>query len=246
MIIINQTVFLWFIKTNICGHPVAKMRKRHLDLGKGRRKHYVIKITTEKDIPMFDPRGDNPFDLLDAWMAEAAEHEINDPNAVALGSVAEDGFPSVRVVLMKGRDDNAVHFYTNYTSRKSGELDATGKAAMCFHWKSLRRQIRLVGRVERLDEATSDAYYHSRPYGSRIGAWASDQSSPLEDRQTLADRVQSFSDTYPENPPRPPYWGGYRLIPHEMEFWIDGESRLHDRFRFTKEDGNWQAIRLYP
>ena len=195
---------------------------------------------------MFNPQGENPFDLLDKWMADAAESEINDPNAVALSSVAESGFPSVRMVLMKGRDDRSVHFYTNYTSRKASELDATGKAAMCFHWKSLRRQIRLVGRVERLEDQISDDYYNSRPYGSRIGAWASDQSSPLESRDVLAGRVEEFSETYPENPPRPPYWGGYRLIPHEMEFWIDGESRLHDRFRFTLDDGKWVSSRLYP
>lgn len=195
---------------------------------------------------MFNPQGENPFDLLDKWMADAAESEINDPNAVALSSVAESGFPSVRMVLMKGRDDRSVHFYTNYTSRKASELDATGKAAMCFHWKSLRRQIRLVGRVERLEDQISDDYYNSRPYGSRIGAWASDQSSPLESRDVLAGRVEEFSKTYPENPPRPPYWGGYRLIPHEMEFWIDGESRLHDRFRFTLDDGKWDSSRLYP
>ena len=195
---------------------------------------------------MVDPTGENPFDLLDAWMADASASEINDPNAVALASVSEDGFPSVRMVLMKGRDDEAVHFYTNFTSRKSGELDATGKAAMCFHWKSLRRQIRLVGKIERIDDATADDYYNSRPYGSRIGAWASDQSSPLENRQVLADRVQEFSEQYPENPPRPPYWGGFRLIPHEIEFWIDGESRLHDRFRFTLSNGAWVSSRLYP
>ena len=195
---------------------------------------------------MFDPTGENPFDLLDQWMADATASEINDPNAVALASVSEDGFPSVRMVLMKGRDDEAVHFYTNFTSRKSGELDATGKAAMCFHWKSLRRQIRLVGQVERIDDATADDYYNSRPYGSRIGAWASDQSSPLENRQVLADRVEEFSAEYPENPPRPPYWGGFRLIPHEIEFWIDGESRLHDRFRFTLNDEQWTSSRLYP
>ncbi|MCE2517881.1 MAG: pyridoxamine 5'-phosphate oxidase [Alphaproteobacteria bacterium] len=196
---------------------------------------------------MFDPSGENPFDLLDQWLNDAAGSEINDPNAVALASVAEDGFPSVRMVLMKGRDDEAVHFYTNFTSRKAGELDATRKAAMCFHWKSLRRQIRLVGAIERVDDVTADDYYNSRPYGSRIGAWASDQSSPLDSRATLAGKVEEFSRTYPENPPRPPYWGGYRLVPHEMEFWIDGESRLHDRFRFTKSvENGWSAARLYP
>ena len=195
---------------------------------------------------MFDPRGQEPFALLEEWMAEAAETEINDPNAVALATVSDEGFPSVRMVLMKGRDEEAVHFYTNFTSRKAGELDTTQKAAMCFHWKSLRRQIRLVGTVERVDEETADNYYNSRPYGSRIGAWASDQSSPLESREALQAEVVRFSEEYPDNPPRPPYWGGYRLVPHEIEFWIDGESRLHDRFRFVKIDGKWSATRLCP
>lgn len=195
---------------------------------------------------MFDPRGQEPFALLEEWMAEAAETEINDPNAVALATVSDEGFPSVRMVLMKGRDEEAVHFYTNFTSRKAGELDTTQKAAMCFHWKSLRRQIRLVGTVERVDEETADNYYNSRPYGSRIGAWASDQSSPLESREALQAEVVRFSEEYPDNPPRPPYWGGYRLVPHEIEFWIDGESRLHDRFRFVKTDGKWSATRLCP
>ena len=195
---------------------------------------------------MFDPRGQEPFALLEEWMAEAAETEINDPNAVALATVSDEGFPSVRMVLMKGRDEEAVHFYTNFTSRKAGELDTTQKAAMCFHWKSLRRQIRLVGTVERADDETADNYYNSRPYGSRIGAWASDQSSPLESREALQAEVTRFSEEYPDNPPRPPYWGGYRLVPHEIEFWIDGESRLHDRFRFVKTDGKWSATRLCP
>jgi pyridoxamine 5'-phosphate oxidase len=201
----------------------------------------------------FDPTGQNPFHLLDAWMAEAEKTEINDPNAVALATVSDDGWPSVRVVLMKGRDDSAIHFYTNYTSRKAAELDGTGRAAMSFHWKSLRRQLRLVGRIERLSETDSDTYYNSRPYGSRIGAWASEQSQPLASREILCGRVADIEKRYPENPPRPPFWGGYRLIPHEMEFWQDGESRLHDRFRFTKpieqpavDAAAWQVQRLYP
>lgn len=195
---------------------------------------------------MFDPRDENPLELLQAWMQEAEASELNDPNAVSLASVSDEGWPSVRVVLIKGHDEKSVHFFTNYTSRKAGELDATGRAAMCFHWKSLRRQVRLVGAVTRLEDAASDAYYNSRPYGSRIGAWASDQSSPLDARSTLEERVSAFSAEYPENPPRPPYWGGYRLTPHEMEFWMDGESRLHDRFRFTCDNGVWSSLRLYP
>jgi pyridoxamine 5'-phosphate oxidase len=206
------------------------------------------------DTSAFDPTGQNPFHLLDAWMVEAEKTEINDPNAVSLATVSEDGWPSVRVVLMKGRDEISVHFYTNYTSRKAAEIDATSRAAMSFHWKSLRRQLRLVGRIERLSDDISDAYYESRPYGSRIGAWASQQSQPLASRDILSGRVRDMEAQYPENPPRPPFWGGYRLIPHEMEFWQDGASRLHDRFRFTKPtvqsaddpSETWQVQRLYP
>lgn len=198
----------------------------------------------------FDPTGNNPFDLLDEWMKEAEKTEINDPNAVALATVSDDGWPSVRMVLMKGRDEQSIHFYTNYTSRKAAELDSLGRAAMSFHWKSLRRQLRLVGRIERLADDISDAYYNSRPYGSRIGAWASQQSQPLASRDELSGRVKALEAEYPEAPPRPPFWGGYRLIPHEIEFWQDGESRLHDRFRFTKPvndlSGSWQVQRLYP
>ena len=198
----------------------------------------------------FDPTGNNPFDLLDEWMKEAEKTEINDPNAVALATVSDDGWPSVRMVLMKGRDEQSIHFYTNYTSRKAAELDSLGRAAMSFHWKSLRRQLRLVGRIERLADDISDAYYNSRPYGSRIGAWASQQSQPLASRDELSGRVKALEAEYSEAPPRPPFWGGYRLIPHEIEFWQDGESRLHDRFRFTKPvndlSGSWQVQRLYP
>lgn len=198
----------------------------------------------------FDPTGQNPFDLFDQWLADAEKKEINDPNAVALATVSKDGWPSVRVVLMKGRDDISLHFYTNYTSRKAAELDNSERAAMSFHWKSLRRQLRLVGRIERLADDVSDAYYASRPYGSRIGAWASKQSQPLDSRDVLSDRVKDIEKQYPDDPPRPPFWGGYRLIAHEIEFWQDGASRLHDRFRFTKPNddlsASWQVQRLYP
>jgi pyridoxamine 5'-phosphate oxidase len=195
---------------------------------------------------MFNPVGEDPLELMEEWMGEAAEAEINDPGAATLATVAEDGFPSARMILLKGRDADAVHFYTNFTSRKAIELDATGKAALCLHWKSLRRQIRLVGNIERLDDQTADDYFSARPYGSRIGAWASDQSSPLESREVLEAEVEKFAKQYPENPPRPPHWGGYRLIPHEIEFWMDGKSRLHDRFNFTRTDGVWTATRLCP
>ena len=195
---------------------------------------------------MTDLGNDNPFGLMDAWLAEADKAEPNDPSAAALATVDAEGWPSVRIVLVRGHDDRSVRFFTNYTSRKAEEMDATGRAALCLHWKSLRRQIRLVGAVERLGDADSDAYYESRPYGSRIGAWASDQSSPLDSRETLEKRVKEFGDKYPESPPRPPHWGGYRLTPREFEFWMDGEHRLHDRFRFLLKDGSWAAERLYP
>jgi pyridoxamine 5'-phosphate oxidase len=204
---------------------------------------------------MFDPTNrpssdTPPFDLLDQWLADAAKSEVNDPSAVALASVAEDGFPSVRMVLLKGRDEEAVHFYTNLTSRKANEISTTGKAAMCFHWKSLRRQVRLVGIVGQVDNSIADSYYQSRPYNSQIGAWASDQSTPLDRRETLIAKVEDYRKIYPEKPLRPPHWGGFRLIPHEMEFWIDGEARLHDRFRFTKSaesaESKWTVQRLYP
>lgn len=203
------------------------------------------------DASAFDPTGKDPFALFDAWLAEAETTEINDPNAVALATVSPDGWPSVRVVLIKGRDDKALHFYTNYTSRKASELDATGRAGMSIHWKSLRRQIRLVGRVERLPDHVSDEYYASRPYGSRIGAWASKQSQPLASREDLIARVSQAEADYPDNPPRPPFWGGYRLIPHEIEFWHDGASRLHDRFCFRLKTpdqpaSGWDIQRLYP
>jgi pyridoxamine 5'-phosphate oxidase len=195
---------------------------------------------------MFDPTGEDPLDLMDRWINEAGEAEINDPGAVALATVADDDFPSVRMVLFKGRDAEGVHFYTNLTSRKARELESNPKAALCFHWKSLRRQIRLVGSVERLDDQSVDDYFTSRPYGSRIAAWASDQSSPLESREALEAEFEKFSKEYPENPPRPPFWGGYRLIPHEIEFWMNGEQRLHDRFHFVKADGVWSSGRLAP
>ena len=195
---------------------------------------------------MNDLGGDNPFELMEAWLAEAGKAEPNDPSAAALATVDADGWPSVRIVLVRGSDDRSVHFFTNYTSRKAAEMDATGRAALCIHWKSLRRQIRMVGAVERLEDADSDAYYESRPYGSRIGAWASDQSSPLDSRETLEKRVKEFGDKYPEDPPRPTHWGGYRLTPQEFEFWMNGEHRLHDRFRFLLKDGVWAVERLYP
>jgi pyridoxamine 5'-phosphate oxidase len=189
----------------------------------------------------------DPYQLFDSWFAEAKEAEINDPDAMAIASVDSSGMPSVRMVLLKEILPEGFVFYTNYTSRKSAELLATDKAAFVMHWKSLRRQIRVCGQIEKVSAAQSDAYFNSRPRGSRVGAWASDQSKPLAARQILQDAVADVEARYDEDIPRPPHWGGFLIRPDEIEFWADGEYRLHDRFRYTKSDtGIWQAQRLYP
>lgn len=194
-----------------------------------------------------DQLNTDPFVLFKQWFEEAQETEINDPDAIALASVDKTGMPSVRMVLLKEILPEGFVFYTNYTSRKSGELLATGKAAFVLHWKSLRRQIRVTGLVEQVPADQSDAYFQTRSRGSRIGAWASQQSQPLNSRAELAEAVSRIEDTYAEGVPRPPHWGGFLIRPAEIEFWADGEFRLHDRFRFTQDsDGAWVSQRLYP
>ena len=194
-----------------------------------------------------DQLNTDPFVLFKQWFEEAQETEINDPDAIALASVDKTGMPSVRMVLLKEILPEGFVFYTNYTSRKSGELLATGKAAFVLHWKSLRRQIRVTGLVEQVPADQSDAYFQTRSRGSRIGAWASQQSHPLNSRAELAEAVSRIEDTYADGVPRPPHWGGFLIRPAEIEFWADGEFRLHDRFRFTQDsDGAWVSQRLYP
>ena len=189
----------------------------------------------------------DPFVLFKQWFEDAQETELNDPDAIALASVDKDGMPSVRMVLLKEILPEGFVFYTNYTSRKSGELMATGRAAFVMHWKSLRRQIRVTGLVEQVPADQSDAYFQTRSRGSRIGAWASQQSQPLNSRAELAEAVSRIEDTYADGVPRPPHWGGFLIRPAEIEFWADGEFRLHDRFRFTQDsDGAWVSQRLYP
>ena len=191
--------------------------------------------------------GTNPFTLFDSWYKEAVEAEINDPDAIALASVNADGMPSVRMVLLRQWSDEGFFFFTNYESRKAGELVATGKAAFCLHWKSLRRQIRVTGEVSKASAERSDAYFASRGRGSRIGAWASEQSRPLESREALATAVAEVEQRFPDDVPRPPHWGGFMIVPQEIEFWADGEHRLHDRFRFTRDGrGGWDIQRLNP
>ena len=191
--------------------------------------------------------GTNPFTLFQSWYDEAASAEINDPDAIALASVDASGMPSVRMVLLRQWSDEGFFFFTNYESRKSDELLATGKAAFCLHWKSLRRQIRVTGAVSKASAERSDAYFVSRGRGSRIGAWASAQSRPLASREVLAAEVAAVEKRFPDDVPRPPHWGGFQIVPQEIEFWHDSEHRLHDRFRFTRNSkGGWDIQRLNP
>ena len=194
-----------------------------------------------------------PFALFSAWFDEAKAHEPNDPNAFALATVDAAGLPNVRIVLLKGLDptDFAARgfvFYTNFESAKGEELLASKKAALNFHWKSLRRQVRVRGAVSTVSDAEADAYFATRPRGSRLGAWASQQSRPLESREALEQAVKSATAKYPDDIPRPPYWSGFRVTPLEIEFWHDRPFRLHERvaFRRAADDQAWNKQRLYP
>lgn len=192
--------------------------------------------------------GDDPFAIARAWLAEAEQSEPSDPNAIALATVDESGLPNSRMVLLKEIEDGAFVFYTNYESVKAQELDQAGKAAFVMHWKSLRRQIRVRGTITREDGPQADEYYRSRSLKSRLGAWASQQSQPLESRGALMAEVAKITALKGPNPERPPFWGGYRLVPVEIEFWADGAFRLHDRFRWRRKDANagWEILRLNP
>jgi len=192
--------------------------------------------------------GEDPFVLAREWLADAESTEPNDPSAIALATVDASGMPNVRMVLLKSIEDGAFVFYTNYGSRKAEELEATGAAAIVLHWKTQRRQVRARGPVSRVEGPEADAYFASRSLQSRLGAWASRQSQPLESRGALLAEVARVTARHGTNPPRPPFWGGYRLAPLEMEFWADGPFRLHDRFRWTRPDvsSGWDVIRLSP
>ncbi|MFN9790180.1 MAG: pyridoxamine 5'-phosphate oxidase [Holosporales bacterium] len=196
-----------------------------------------------------DVTGLVPLPLFEQWFAEAAEKEPNDPNAMALATVDAGGRPSVRMVLLKGLDDRGFVFYTNDHSRKAQALAAHPVAALLFHWKSLRRQVRVEGHVERTSAAEADAYFASRPRVSQLGAWASDQSAILPDRGVFEQRLAAVTAQYEgSDVPRPPHWGGWRVVPHHIEFWHDMPYRLHDRVVFERvgDDARWTAHRLYP
>lgn len=194
--------------------------------------------------------GDDPFALAGRWLDEATATEPNDPNAIALATVDADGLPDVRMVLLKDIEpgpDGAFVFYTNYDSAKGQQIAATSKAAFVMHWKSLRRQIRVRGTVTREDGPAADAYYASRALESRIGAWSSRQSQPLESRAALMAEVARQGLRHGIAPSRPPFWGGFRITPVQIEFWADGAFRLHDRFRWVRRaDGGWDISRLQP
>ena len=192
--------------------------------------------------------GDDPFALARSWLEEAKASEPNDPNAIALATVDSDGLPNVRMVLLKEIEADAFVFYTNYASKKGQELEATGQAAFVLHWKSLHRQIRVRGTVTKEDGPQADDYYRSRSLQSRIGAWASKQSQPLASRGALMAEVAKLTVQKGTDPERPPFWGGFRIVPVEIEFWSDGAFRLHDRFRWSRSavDAEWSISRLSP
>ena len=188
----------------------------------------------------------DPFDLFDAWLAEATRSELNDPNAMTLATATPDGRPSARMVLLKGADREGFVFYTNTQSRKGDELADNPEVALLFHWKSLARQIRIEGLAEPVLAHEADTYFASRARISRLGAWASDQSRPLPDRTVLEARVAELEQRHPGAIPRPPHWSGFRVRPDRFEFWQDMPYRLHDRMEYARQDGQWVTKTLYP
>ena len=192
---------------------------------------------------------DDPFELFEEWFEVAKKKEINDPNALALGTASKDGVPSVRMVLLKGFDKDGFIFYTNLKSQKSKELKENPNATMCFHWKSLLRQIRIVGKLNLVDDKIADDYYSTRAYESRIGAWASKQSSILKSRDELLNNLENFKKKYSDKDkvPRPDHWSGWNLKPSSIEFWLDGDNRIHERLKYTLDNNNnWEKNLLSP
>jgi len=188
----------------------------------------------------------DPLTVFQQWFHEAEASEPNDPNAVALATATKDGRPSVRMVLMKKLDERGFCFYTNADSRKGCELKGNPRAALCFHWKSLRRQVRVEGPVVELPAEDADRYFHSRSRMSQVGAAVSQQSRPLDSRQHLEEMVKQFDAEHPGEVPRPEYWRGFAVVPERIELWMDGDYRLHNRFLFVREGDGWTRTRLYP
>ncbi len=191
---------------------------------------------------------DNPLELFKIWLSEAEKKEINDPNALSLATTNKNNEPNVRMVLLKGFNEKGFVFYTNLNSPKSDDLKKNPKAAMCFHWKSLQRQIRISGSVTKVSEKEADTYFNSRPYESRIGAWASDQSQVMKKRKDFLKRIEEFKKKYSnkESLPRPKHWSGWCLKPTSIEFWLGDQFRIHERLRYKKISNNWEKNILYP
>ena len=204
------------------------------------RKNYTFGQLCETDVPS------NPLPLFKLWFDQAVRAECPEPNSMTLATADKAGNPSARIVLLKGADENGFSFFTNYESQKGKELAVRPQAALLFHWHELERQIRIQGVAERISAAESDEYFHSRPSASRIGAWASPQSSAIPNREFLEEAEKRFKVEFGDTPPRPEYWGGYRLRPTEMEFWQGRPSRLHDRIYYKLDGSTWKVSRLAP
>ena len=190
----------------------------------------------------------NPVDLFKKWFAVAEKSEINDPNALSVATSSKEGIPSVRMVLLKGLSDKGFVFYTNFNSKKGSDLKSNPNASMCFHWKSLRRQVRVTGKVSVVENEEADKYFSSRKYGSKISAWASSQSKQMKNRDEFLNKIKEYEKKYPKEKdvPRPPHWSGWRVLPNEIEFWLELDNRSHQRLVYKKESGKWIKEMLYP
>jgi len=204
------------------------------------RKDYALRRLDETDVDA------DPSRQFHAWLAEALEAQVPEPTAMTLATVDDECNPSARIMLLKALDERGFVFYTNYESRKGHDLAARPRAALTFFWKELERQVRIEGAIEKVSAAESDEYFASRPLGSRIGAWASTQSATIASRPWLEARVKAAAAQYGDSPPRPPHWGGFRVIPDWLEFWQGRQSRLHDRIAYTREASGWVVSRLSP